>query len=189
MSAAAINRIKEYPLAVCATLLAVVAGVLLFLRADRITSLETELSTARTTINRMEANLREAVDLEQDKERLLRLRERIDSRLMVREEVAFNLDYFYRLEASHTIRIENLRPLGGRAGPADVVPTVDLFDVLGFDLTVRGEFANVNEFIRTLESDHYFGRVESLTITRPAGAGPNTVVSAQIALNLLGRMP
>ncbi|MCC5839087.1 MAG: hypothetical protein JJT96_03100 [Opitutales bacterium] len=188
MSAVAINRIKEYPLAVCAFLIVVAAGVLLFLRADRVTLLEAELSTARTTINRMEANLRESADLEEDKERLLRLRDQIDSRLMAREEVAFNLDYFYRLEATHTVRIENLRPLGGRAGPSDVVPPVDLFDVLGFDLTVRGEFANVNEFIRTLESDHYFGRVESLSITRPAGAGSNTV-TAQIALNLLGRKP
>lgn len=188
MSAEIINRMKEYPLAVGASLIIVVAAALLFLRADRTQMLETELRSAEMALTRMETNLREAVDLEADKERLTRLREQVDGRLMVREEVALNLDYFYRLEAAYDVRIENLRPLGGSAGPAGVVPTVDLFDVLGFDITVRGDFAKVTEFIRALEADHYFGRVESLNITRPTGDAAN-VVAVQIALNLLGRKP
>ena len=182
-----LSKITQYRFAVVAGLVALVLLGVLLMRAPKTGALEELLQTRSDVARRMETNIRQGDDLE---EHLRQLREQntlIDERLMERGEVASNYNYFYQIEEAVGVRVEAIQQRGQAAGVAAARPSVDLYDLIGYSMTVRGSFSDLITFIQELEGGRYFIRLESINLSRAQGGSEGSELSAQIELNVLGR--
>ncbi len=181
-----LSKITQYRFAVAAGSVALVLLVVLLMRAPKTGALEDVLQTRSDVARRMETNIRQGDDLA---EHLRQLREQnilIDKRLMERSEVASNYNYFYQLEETVGVRVEAIQQRGQAAGVSAGRPSIDLYDLIGYSMTVRGSFSDLLTFVRELETGRYFIRLESINFNRAQG-GSGAELSAQIELNVLGR--
>lgn len=184
------GALRQHRLAVVFGVVAFAFLILLVIRLPRGSEIERELESERIAVRRIQQNLAAGADLDRHLEILREQVEEINARLMERREVAVNYDYFYRMEEASGVRIQNIEQRAGSVGAAAAVPSVDLFDVIGYSLSVQGTFANIVGFIRSLESGRHFIRIQSVNLGSAAQTGTGAGrLNAQIELNVLGRKP
>ena len=154
---AILAKLKRYPVAVvCAVLTIIFIGVL-YMRSSRIPALEEEMNQMEGEWKAIGENKSQAVDMNTHLEKLNAITEKIDGRLMSADSKAINYQYFYKLEKSSGIRIEDLNQrdssnAAAKAGAAKL----ELFQPIVFTVKAEGTFKQILTFLYELQYGRHF---------------------------------
>jgi Tfp pilus assembly protein PilO len=107
---------------------------------------------------------------------------RIDSNLAVASNLADNLGYFYQLEEKTRARIRGLNQLT-TSGPAEDERAV--YRPIPYTMEVSGTYAQVMDFLQSLESGPRLVKVRSFNFRRADTASGNVLL--QLDLVVLGK--
>lgn len=105
---------------------------------------------------------------------------RTEDNLVVEDNLAENLWYFYSIESRTQTRLTDLRQLDSPPPAANA-----LYRRIPYELRVTGEFVRVSEFLRQLEIGPRLMRVRDFSLRRDQGGRPN--LTLDLSIDLLGR--
>jgi hypothetical protein len=181
--------VKGNPVVVLCAVLAIALAAASYYRSDYIPKAETLLEERSKLGQRLDANIKNGVQLSEQLAALVAAREEIETRLVRPDELAKNQQYFYKLEAETGVKLVGLRqnPLpapkpGAPASKASYFP-------VGYEVVARGEYPKVMDFLRRLERGQRYCRVTTATVsligdaTRDRGGEVNII----LGLDLLGQ--
>jgi len=139
------------------------------------------LDQKATLGERIDANLKNGAQLADQYAALAAARKEIESRLIHADEIAKNLQFFYKLEAETGVKLVDLRQ--STAGPgAKPSKSKSFYRSVGYVVAVRGDYVRILDFIRRLESGQRFCRI--MTATMGVGAGTEKERASEMTINL-----
>ncbi len=180
--------VKKHPVGVGCVLLAAVLGVATSFRSGDLDDLRTELDEVSREGARLQNNLRYAARLDEHTATVQQAVASIDAHVIDPDALATNLQYFYRLESELQLKLLDLRQ-GTMEGPAKGAS----YGPVGYTVTVEGNYRQLLEFIRSLESGALYVRFLSANLSPnrapgqvAAGGGEPSIVLS-LTLQVLGR--
>ena len=105
---------------------------------------------------------------------------RTEDNLVVEDNLADNLWYFYSMEGRTKTRLTELRQLN-----SPVVATEALYRIIPYDLNATGGFLNLTELLRQLETGPRLMRINEFSLRREIGG--SETLSLELTIDLLGR--
>jgi Tfp pilus assembly protein PilO len=183
------KNFKEFPIVFISGALILIFIVLLMVRGPKSMELDIEQAELDRSWMQMQANIERSANLEDHIERTKQALEDVDRRLMDVEDVAINFEFFYALEASAGITIEEFNQ--GRVHEGDnlgmSVERLRHYKILPYTLKVSGDFDDVLSFIDSFDHQPYFIRLERLEMSRPSDAVDVEFLVAEITCHVLSR--
>lgn len=181
MPAARFAQIRRHPfIAACALIgvLALAAGGWVNHVAQAYEVQLDEVTTRGTAILNL-VSTRSVLEGELD---LVRLAvRRTEDNLVVADNLAENLWYFYSVEGRTGSRLTELRQLNSPAPPENA-----RYRRIPYDLEAVGDFSQVTEFLRQLESGPRLMRINAFSLRREPGN--EKLLSLDLSVDLLGRL-
>ncbi len=184
-----IATLKANPISVACGALALTLAVGIYLRSSRVPESEALLEQKVTQGERIDANLKNGVQLADQFAAISAARKEIESRLIHPDELAKNLQFFYKLEADTGTKLVDLRQnvlAPGKAGAKGKTAYMGF----GYGLAVRGDYARLLDFLRRLESGQRFCRVMSVTmmgVSNGVEGSRGNELTLNLGLELLGQ--
>jgi hypothetical protein len=177
--------VRKNPITLGCGVLAIGLAAAIYLRGGGIPAAETELEQKATEGRRLELNLKSSAQLPEHVAAMSAALAAIEPRLVHADELANNLQYFYKLESETGTKLGDLRQLAAPKGAKNAKPAAGVFAPVAFSASVQGEYPALLDFLRRLENGDRFVRVASASInlTTPDRTGP---LSLQLDLELLG---
>ena len=180
--------IRKNPIAVGSLAAAVLFGVGIYFRGSLIPETQELVDQRAIEGRRLGMNVRFATHLPEQLQAVNEAVAQIEPRLVRADELANNLQYFYKLEAETGVKLTELRQLAGptAAGSAAKTPSKNAFGIVSFAVSVQGEYLALLDFLRKLESGTHYSRVTlaSASVISPDRTGP---LSLQLTVELLGQ--
>lgn len=176
--------VRKNPIVVGCAVVALACGVVQYLRSGAAAEAEQLLEEKAAEGRRLALNLRYAAQLPEQLAQVTAAMAEIQPRLVHADELAKNLQYFYKLEAETGTKLIDLRQMNtpgqAKAGAKGA------FSSVAFNLSLQGEYTALLKFLRQLESGAHYCRVitAGATLGNPDRTGP---VSLQLTVELLGR--
>lgn len=176
-----IGLIKKNPISVgCGVLM----GILLitsYFRSGLKAQAETDFAQKSSEADRLALNLRNASQLQEQVNAILLAQKDIEERMIRAGQLTTNRQYFYKLESETGVKLLDLRQSTSaatkKAAQGAYIPTT-------FTLNVQGDYVQLLNFVRRLESGMHYCRILSASSNRPAERGAVLVLS--LNLELLG---
>ena len=106
---------------------------------------------------------------------------RTDDNLVIEENLADNLWYFYSVEGRTNTRLTELRQLDPPTPGQN-----DNYLRIPYELSATGNFTGITEFMRQLEVGPRLIKINEFTIRRELGA--DEMISLDVSLELLGQL-
>lgn len=174
--------LKKNPVVTAAVVICVGLAIAHYLRGDLGAAAASQLDERTKEGQRLAANIKNSVQLPEQLAHVAAAAKEVDTRLVRVGSLANNLQYFYKLEADTGVKLIDLRQTTdpGRAAKAGRIP-------VSFTLTLHGEYPQVLDFLRRVESGAHYCRVRSANVVPfDAGAGSSGLRSdaAKLTLNL-----
>jgi len=184
---------KKQPIALGCAFLSIVLAVVIYYRADGLPDAEAQLAAKTAEWEHIRDNVKNSEQLSEQFATLTQATQAVESRLVHADQLAINLQYFYRLEAETQTKLTDLRQTGvidstkSRDGKGP--PSKSAYASIGYAVAVQGSYARLMNFLRRIENSEHFSRVNSLTLTS-AGGEANTAaadLSLRLDIELLGK--
>lgn len=170
--------------AICCTL-AIATAAAYVIRMDLLDQARAETETLQKEAENMKRNLRNATGLREHVADLNVLLSIVDARLVRPEDLASNLQYFYRLESETGAKILLLRQLtSGTTDAAAAAASKALYRPIAYSLIVEGSFPQVMAFLTRLERGAHFNRTRVFTAQRGATDAGGGIRSGTVVVNL-----
>ncbi len=181
-----VAMLKANPVGVACGAVSLALAVGIFLRSDRVPAREAALDQKASQGERIDANLKNGVQLREQLAAISVSRAQIESRMVHPDELAQNLQFFYKLEAETGTKLVDLGQ--NSLGTNKSFARGKNYIYVGYRLSVRGDYARLMDFLRRLESNQRFCRVLTATLgvtgaTDKDRAGEMTI---NLGLELLG---
>lgn len=169
---------------ICCTL-TIALGVAYFARMDLLDQARTETELRQKEAENIKRNLRYAAGLKEQLADLKVLLAIVDARLVRPEDLASNLQYFYRLESETGVKILLLRQLTGTTGTAPTPSSSKTgYRPVPYSVIVESSFPQVMAFLTKLERGPHFNRSLTFTAQRGATSSPEGIQSGTVVVNL-----
>lgn len=177
-----VAALKKNPVVSAAVIICIALALAHYFRSDLIATATGWLDERTKEGRRLAANIKNSAQLPEQLARVSEATKDIDGRLVRVAALANNLQYFYKLEADTGVKLIDLRQTtdSGRAAKTGRIP-------VSFAVTLHGEYPQVLDFLRRVESGSHYCRVRAANVTPfDAGAGSSGVRSdaAKLTLNL-----
>jgi hypothetical protein len=181
-----VATLKANPISVACGALALTLAVGIYLRSGRVPESEALLDQKATLGERIDANLKNGAQLADQFAAISAARKEIESRLVRPEELAKNLQFFYKLEADTGTKLIDLRQNNLTAGKNK---GKGYYLGVGYAVAVRGDYARTLDFLRRLESNQRFCRLLTATISLSASTERDrgSELTLNLTLELLGQ--
>jgi Tfp pilus assembly protein PilO len=179
-----IALIRKQPVGFVCALVSVGCALALYLRGDLIAENQTKYEATAKQAARVQANLKNAVNLPEQLAEAQTLGKELEGRLMRASQLASNLQYFYKLEAENGIKLTDLRQ-----GPVSTGRNAPKGAYLGvpYSLAIQGSFKQVAQFMTRLENGRHFCRYSSASFAKLGGnASTADLMSVSLNIELLG---
>lgn len=186
-------KLKQYPIAVVSGILAIAFLAGMYFRGGAVPEMQAELDELTSQVNIIRRNTDNAVGLEADLERMRELVASVEDRLMVREQRAINVQYFYAFENEediiNIISVNQVAPNpAGPRGQAGGSP-LDNYDVIQFSAQAEGTFDEVLRLFHRLRNGEKIIRIRDFGLS-PKGGGVTTEdLIVNFTLDVLGKKP
>jgi hypothetical protein len=161
------GKLKKNPLLSACVAGIVALAVVVFLRSGIVPESEAELEELKANLTKLENNIANSAQLEDQVQRLKKINSDIKSNALVVGELARNQQYFFKLETENNIKLLDVQQQG-RPAPAKG-PAAAYFP-LGFNINASGDYDNLLQFMRKTEKTFVGSRITSATIS-PGGEG------------------
>jgi hypothetical protein len=171
--------IKKHPLGFGCGCIGVICSVLLYLRSGNIDKSQTDLEAAVAQVAIMNANVRNASGLPEQLAEAQALSKEIDARIMKANQLAVNLQYFYKLETENEVKLIDVRQ---NSFPRSIKTQ---YAGVPFNISIQGQYMNVMNFLNRLQHGRHFCRVITTNFAKAGGTGDELNLS--INLELLGQ--
>lgn len=172
--------IKKHPIGFGSGLLCIICGVLLYIRYDNISARQIELEAVSSEAKTMTTNVRNMADLPEQLAKMQAMSKELEGRLIQANQLALNLQYFYKLEADHQVKFSTVRqdtvPLSNTAKP--------LFVAVPYTITAVGSYKNLMGLLNQTEHGRSFCRVNSAVFSKSATEPNATDSNMSLALNI-----
>ena len=138
---------------------------------------------------RIDANLKNGVQLADQYAAISAARKEIEARLIRPDELAKNLQFFYKLEADTGTKLVDLRQnvlVPGKAGGKGKTAYTGIV----YAVAVRGDYSRLLDFLRRLESGQRYCRVMSATligVSNGVEGSRGNDLTLNLGLELLGQ--
>jgi hypothetical protein len=177
-SADLVTFLKKHPISVVCGLIAVICGVLLYLRSGNIAASQAELEASSAQASRMIANVRSANGLAEHVTEMQAFSKEVEGRLMKASQLAVNLQYFYKLETENEVKLVEVRQGGtlNRRSQYAGIP---------FTVTIQGTYTHVMNFLNRVQDGRHFCRINSAVFTKVGGTASD--MNLNLNLELLGQ--
>lgn len=156
-----VASLKANPISVACGALALTLAVGIYLRSGRVPEGEALLDQKATLGERIDANLKNGVQLADQYAAISASRKEIENRLIRSDEIAKNLQFFYKLEAETGVKLVDLRQ---STSGAKAPKTGTFYRGVAYTVSVRGDFVRILDFLRRLESGQRFCRINTATV-------------------------
>ena len=180
---------KKHPLSSLCGLLILICGLLVYFRLDAIEVSQAEYEAKAGEAAKMIANVKNAPGLEEQVAEIQALGKDLDTRLINPGQLAVNLQYFYKLESDHAVKLVDVRQ-----NPVRTLPGKPNFIPVPFSVTVQGSYDQVMKFLNALQNGKHFCRINTAAFNKPGGTGAGGEaaagggeVSVSLNLELLGQ--
>jgi hypothetical protein len=180
-----VATLKANPISVACGALALTLAVGVYLRSDRVPEGEALLDQKASQGERIDANLKNGVQLAEQFAAIATARKEIESRLIHPDELAKNLQFFYKLEADTGTKLidlhqNNVPPAKARKG---------YYIGVGYSVAARGDYVRVLDLLRRLESDQRFCRILTATVSLSNSTDKDrgNELTLNVSLELLGQ--
>lgn len=176
---------KKQPIGVTCGAIALLCGVALYFRSDAIDDTKAKAEEIAKQSQAMLANVRNSAGgvLAQQTASIEQAAKQLEGRLVKANQLATNLQYFYRLESDTGVKLTDVRQnqvgRGATSGAYIGVP---------YSVTFQGTHKQVLEFLQRTESGKHFSKFSSLSLNKAAtndAAGPG-MISVNMNIELLG---
>lgn len=177
-----VAALKKNPVVSTAIIICVGLAVAHYFRMDLTAAATTQLDERTKEGQRLAANIKNSAQLPEQLAHVSAAAKEVDNRLVRVGSLANNLQYFYKLEADTGVKLIDLRQT---TEPSRTAKT-GRFPV-SFALTLHGEYPQVLDYLRRVESGSHYCRVRSANVVPfDAGAGSTGLRSdaAKLTLNL-----
>jgi hypothetical protein len=146
-----------------------------------------EIETAKSVLqqksdegSRLAANVGNSLQLAEQLQQLNSAVAKVQTRYVRPNELATNLQYFYRLETESSVELIDLR----QTTSGDSVKAKGSSRGVAFSISVKGDYNELLSWLRRLENGKHFCRIMSASTGVGADRGAPLILS--VALELLG---
>lgn len=174
--------LKKHPIGVTCGIVSLLCGVTLYWHADTIDDTKLKVDDITKKSEAMVSNVRNAAGLAQQADTIQQATKHLESRLVKANQLATNLQYFYRLESDTGVKLTDVRQNQvGRAGGG-------LFVGIPYAVTFQGTFKQVMEFLQRVENGKCFSKYSSISFNKTAGTetAAGSLLSVSMNIELLG---
>jgi hypothetical protein len=172
-----ISTLKANPISVACGALALTLGILIYVRSGGVPEGQALLDQKTSLGERINANLQNGVGLAEQYAAITASRKEIESRLVRADEIAKNLQFFYKLEAETGVKLVELHQ-----NVVSNKPGKSFYRGVGYAVAVRGDYIRILDFMRRLENGQRFCRV--MTATASMSTVSENERSNELTLNL-----
>jgi len=176
--------LKKQPVGVACGVISVLCGVTLYLGSDSIEVAKAKAEEVQKQNQVMLTNVRNSagLSLAQQTAAMQQAAKQLESRLVKANQLATNLQYFYRLESDTGVKLTDVRQNQvGRAAGAG------LYIGIPYSVTFQGSFKQVMEFLQRLEGGKHFSKYSTVSFNKAAGAETSAgLLSVSLNIELLG---
>lgn len=180
--------LKRHAFAAVCVVLTIAIGVAFVIRMDLLSQAGVEIELRQQEAEGMKRNLRNASGLRDNLSALNEMLKNADARLVRAEDLASNLQYFYRLETDTGTKILLLRQMTGQATgaqpPAPSGAAKPTYRPVPYSVIVEGSFPQIMAFLTRLERGTHFNRTPVFTAQRGATDSPEGIRSGTVVVNL-----
>ena len=173
--------VRKNPISLGCSVFALALVGAIYFRSSEIPDSEAALTQKSAEGERLAANLKNAVQLQEHLDALVVANKVVDSRIVRASQFAKNLQYFYKLETETGVKLVTdpriSPPLAKKDPKASYVS-------IPCNLSVQGNMTQLLGFLRRLESVTHYARVQNVSFT--SSADRNALLSMSINLELLG---
>ncbi len=182
-----VTSLKANPIGVACGALALALAVGIYFRSDHVPDSEALLEQKATLGDRLDANLKNGVQLPEQLAAITAARQQVETRLIRPDELAKNLQFFYKLEADTGTKLIDSRQ--AQVTPGKPAKTKTTYAGVGFAVAVRGDYVRLLDFLRRLESGQRFCRVLTATVGTSGSTDKErgNELTLNLSLELLGQ--
>lgn len=188
-----IALIKKQPIAFGCAFVALVCGVLLYLRSDAVDTARQTYEAKDGEAQKMEANVRHLAGLPEETGQVQEAGRQLEARLVRAGQLASNLQYFYRIENETGVKLLDVRqnpiPAARPGAPRGTYAPVP------FAVAIQGTFPQIYSFLRRIETGPQFARFNQITFNKLEATAATTtgttaasgdLMSVTLFIELLG---
>lgn len=173
--------LKKNPVGVACGVIALLCGAAYFVRTDTLEEKKQKVADAIKQRDVMVANVRNAAGLVHQTDSLIQETKQLESRLVKANQLATNLQYFYRLESDTGVKLTDVRQ--NQVGRANA----GLFIGIPYTVTFQGTFRQALEFLQKIESGKHLSKYSSISFNKATGAeSTGGILSVSMNIELLG---
>ncbi|MDP2138756.1 MAG: hypothetical protein Q8J74_12980 [Candidatus Didemnitutus sp.] len=184
--------IKKRPLAFVGALVAVLCAVALYFRLDAVEVAQAAFEEKEKEALRVDLNVRYLAGLAEQTVEIQKAASEFETRLIRAQQLANNLQFFYRIEAETGVKLIDVRqnaiPPSTRGAPRGA------YSPIPYSVSALGSFDQAHKFLRRVEEGPHFVRINQVTFSKTeagrgemgGGGGANEGMSITILLELLG---
>lgn len=173
--------LRKHPFCVVSTLLTVILAVASWFLWGKVSELEALHQVRSQEGENMMATLVSGPPLRQELASVREYTRRIESNLVIEDNLAENLWYFYKLEEQTKARLPELRQLN-----ASLPESGALYKRVPYSLKVTGTYAQVSTFLHALETGPRLAHISSYSFRRRDAAGA-ALIALDLSVELLGK--
>ncbi len=171
-SAALKSTIKKYPFGVSIAIVAVLVFGALYYRHLTMSEQQELYNAKSAESSRLANNISHAVQLDDHVRALEEANKVVIGRLVNPQDLAINLQYFYKLEAETGVKLLDTRPVESRGAAKAVVKGV--YTPVQYAITLQGRYEQTLAFLRRLERGTIFCRIISGTLGQAQLSGSDS---------------
>jgi hypothetical protein len=175
--------LRKNVISVGCVIVSIAIGFVLYYRNDELPDADKILEARTKEGELLAANIEDSSQLKEQHAALVSANDDISNRMIHVGQLAENMQYFYRLESATGTKLTDPHQLSWNPPPKNAPKTN--FTPIGFGLTAQGDYGQVLDLLRKLESGEHYCRVISLNI-RPQSEMRGGPVSMSLTLDLLG---
>ncbi len=161
-----VAALKRRPLLFVCGALVIGLALSVYFRLGVGDELETKLAEREKVLLRLSNNTKFSAQLDNQLEALRKANATIADGALRVGELARNQQFFFRLEAETGVKLLDLRQL--MPPPPPKGGAVQTYVAIPFSLTIKGDYAQIIQFLRRLDREATLVRVTGGSIARPA---------------------
>jgi hypothetical protein len=154
--------LRKNVISVACVVVSILIGLLLYYRNDKLPDAEKVLADRAKQGELLAANIEDSADLKEQHAALVEANNAIADRMIHTGQLAENLQYFYKLESDTGTKLSD--PHQVPYNPPAKTAAKTNFIAIGFTLSAQGDYGQLIDLLRRLESGDHYCRIISCSL-------------------------
>jgi hypothetical protein len=154
--------LRKNVISVSCVIASLLIGLTLYYRSDNLPEADKVLGERQKEGELLAANIEDSADLTEQHAAIVEANQAIADRMIHIGQLAENLQYFYKLESDTSTKLSDPHQLPWNPPAKNAAKTS--FTGIGFTLTAQGQYGQLLDLLRKLESGEHYCRVLSCSL-------------------------